>query len=63
MVGPVSCLSRSWRWFCLCSLTTVVMLLLPAEGAESCTTWAKALQSAVERSVSTGPVLAQPEVG
>ena len=30
---------------------------------KTCATWAKALQSAVERSVCAGPVLARPEVG
>ena len=30
---------------------------------KTCATWAKALQSAVERSVCAGPVVARPEVG
>ena len=30
---------------------------------KTCATWAKALQSAVERSACAGPVLARPEVG
>ena len=34
------------------------MLRMP----KTCATWAKALQSAVERSICAGPVLAGPEV-
>ena len=30
---------------------------------KTCATWAKALQSAIERSACAGPVLARPEVG
>jgi hypothetical protein len=30
---------------------------------KTCATWAKVLQSAVERSACAGPVLARPEVG
>jgi len=41
------------------SRTRVHSLRVP----KTCATWAKALQSAVERSACAGPVVARPEVG
>ena len=39
--------------------STILALRVP----KTCATWAKALQSALERSACAGPVLARPEVG